>query len=768
MGTVYLAVRADDEYRQQVAIKLVHQTASDEQRSRLRDERQILADLEHPNIARLVDGGTTESGLPYLVMEYVEGTPIDEYCEGQALSATQRIALVRRVCTAVQYAHRNLVVHRDIKPENILITSDGTPKLLDFGIAKLLEPGADGPEVTLPGQRALTPSYASPEQLRGRSITTAADVYSLGVLLYRLLTGRPPRVFLSLAPAEIERVLAREPTRPGLGRDLDRILLKTLDEEPERRYASVDRLSEDLRRYIVGLPVLARPHTFTYRVGKFVRRHQVGVTVGAAGLTLVFGFLIDKARQADVIASERDRASIESAKARDVASFLVELLQDSDPWRTPGREVTVREVLDRGSEEIRRRLGDEPELRGMLLDTMGSIYLNLGRYDMAEPLLEEGLAERLRVLPDDHPDVAASLGNLGNLLQAKGEYEEAERTLRRALAIRRQAAEPDELAVADSLFDLALLLFLEGEYEETESLHRQALELRRASLGDDHPKVAASRKRLASLYTEIGRFEDAEKLFQSALDSERRHLGPGHPGVAVTLNHLASLLRRRGELDTAEAMFREVLEIRQPIFGDQHLQVGQARNNLAAVLLEKGEIEEAEELYRQALDLAVRLLGEDHRDVAVGYTSLGKLLHLKGDLVASEEHLRRGLEIVRRVLPPGHPGASYPLRHLAELKLDAGEPEKAEPLLREASELRVRALPAGHPGIVEIQSLLGGCLVRLGRFDEAEKLLLECHASVAGGPRVAGVLEGLVALYESWGRSDQAESYRRQLERLES
>ncbi|MCP3962967.1 MAG: serine/threonine protein kinase [bacterium] len=768
MGTVYLADRDDDEYHQQVAIKLAKESAARDLLRRFRGERQILANLEHPNIARLLDGGTTDDGLPYLVMEYVEGTAIDDYCERRGLSTAERLELFQRVCAAVQCAHRNLVVHRDLKPDNILITAEGVPKLLDFGIAKLLQPDDVDSEVTRQGLRPLTPNYASPEQLRGEPITTATDIYSLGVLLYCLLTGCPPRLYESLAPPEIERVLAREPAPTQLGRDLDGILLKALDEEPGRRYASVEQLSEDLRRHAAGLPILARPQTLGYRATKYLRRNRVAVAIAATVAALLLAFAIDKSRQATKLAREHDRVQLESTKARELSAFLVDLFQNTDPWRASGREVTVREILDRGSEEIRQRLDDEPELRGMLLDTMGYIYLRLALFEKARPLLEEGLAERRRVLPEGHLDVADSLDHLGALHLSTAAYDEAGRFFREALYIRRQALGPESLPVADSLHSLGNVLFMQGDYPETERLHRQALELRREILGNDALEVAESRRLLAQPFTEIGDLDAAEDLLEKALRATRRERGSEHLEVADVLVDLASLMRQKGDLDRAERLYREVLAIRRPIFG-QHPQVGQALNDLAALLLQRGELEEAEELYLELLAFAPRILGEDHRNMAPLHYNLGRLMHWKGNLTAAESHFRRAHAIVLRALPKGHPGGAYSLQGLAALKIESGAPNEAEPLLREALELRTRGLPAGHPAIAETQSLLGACLVQLGRFDEAEKLLVESHETLAGegGPRVAEALDGLVGLYEAWGKPDRAAEYRQLLSRLD-
>ncbi|MEM7584648.1 MAG: serine/threonine-protein kinase, partial [Acidobacteriota bacterium] len=765
MGRVYLAERDDDTYRQRVAIKLADPTSAQDLGHSFRSERQILANLEHPNIARLLDGGTTEDRQPYLVMEYIEGTQIIDYCEAHDLTVSERLELFSSVCAAVQYAHRNLVVHRDLKPQNLMITDDGTPKLLDFGIAKLLEPeAATGTEVTQRGLRPLTPNYASPEQLRGQQITTSTDIYSLGVLLYRLLTGRTPRVFDSLTPTAVERSLAEEPTSPELDRDLDRIVLKALDEAPDQRYASVEQLAEDLRRYAAGRPILARPHTLSYRATKFLRRHRLAAAVAAAVALLLIGFAVDKDRQAAELARERDRARIENAKAQELSTFLVDLLRSSDPWQSPGREVTVREVLDRGSQEIHHRLDDEPELRGMLLDTMGSIYLGLAQYENSLPLLEAGLAERRRALPADHPDIATSLHNLGGHHLAKGSYGQAEPFFRQAIAIRRGLG-PDEVSVADSLHQLGMALYLNGSLDEAERCHREALELRQRVLSEDHIDVAGSQDQLATLLTELGRFEEASELFQKALATQRQQLGNSHPQVSMTLTHLASLKRFRGDLDGAEAMFREALEIKRSVFDELHTQVGQTKNNLAAVLFEQGDVAAAEVLYREVLDQAIRVLGENHRDVAVVNDSLGKVMLMKGDLAAAESHFRRAFEIVSEVLPPGHPGAAYALQNLGRVKIQAGEAEQAESLLRTALELRVAGLPADHPATADTRGVLGNLLVQQGRLQEAEKLLVESFETLAAsqsGQRVEVARERLAALYEAQGKPDKAAELRGQ------
>jgi serine/threonine-protein kinase len=458
MSTVYLAEREDEQYRRQVAIKVVRSAfAGEDQLRRFRAERQILASLDHPGIARLYDGGATEEGLPYLVMEYIEGEPIDDFCDRRRLTIAQRIELFRAVCSAVHYAHQNLVVHRDLKPGNILVTTAGLPRLLDFGIAKLLTPELlpAGPVTTVAWLRLMTPYYASPEQILGKPVTTGSDVYSLGLLLYKLLTGRLPRRFAGQAPAAIERVVTEEePEKPSaavgrggrdgpegpptpeagqleavarargvrpaqlrrlLAGDLDTVVLSALRRDPQRRYGSAEQLSEDLRRHLEGLPVLAHPDSLPYRAGKFLRRHRLAVGAAAAILLLAVGAAVAFALQSARLARERDRAERERVKAQRVAEFLEEVFSLShraDPRIEP---MTALEVLERGARKL-DQMGDQPQIQAALMHTMGRIYRDLGRFEQAAPLLERALAARTK-LPEAEPaEVLENMEDLGVLL----------------------------------------------------------------------------------------------------------------------------------------------------------------------------------------------------------------------------------------------------------------------------------------------------------------------------------------------------------------
>ncbi|MEM8933758.1 MAG: serine/threonine-protein kinase, partial [Acidobacteriota bacterium] len=474
LGTVYLAERDDAEFQMQVAIKVVRpEVRTPELEHRLLRERQILAGLEHPNIAHILDGGTTEDGAPFLVMERIEGEPITSHCRRHGLSIRDQLELFRAVCDAVHYAHRNLVLHRDLKPSNILVTDGGVPKLLDFGIAKVLHGdtpavfATDTPTLTRPGTRLLTPEYASPEQVLGRPLTTASDVYSLGVLLFELLTGERPYRIDDPRPSEIERVVCgveperprdvlwRRDERPLWGEDLDTIVAMALRKEPERRYASVEQLAEDLRRYSGDLPVLARRDSLGYRTTKFFRRHRVPVVAAALVLTTLLTAVVVTTFQARVAEHESERAEM-------VADFLVDLFEISDPSRSRGATVTAREVLDQGARRLGWQLRDRPLLRTTLMTTIGRVYRQLGLLDASDELLTEALDVRRRDLPEGAPDVVIGLRELGLLRWEQGALDESEALLREALSIERRHR-GDSPSSSEILQDLAALLGERGD-----------------------------------------------------------------------------------------------------------------------------------------------------------------------------------------------------------------------------------------------------------------------------------------------------------------
>ncbi len=631
MGTVYRAERADGAFEQTAALKLVRRGMdSDAVLRRFHHERQVLAALDHPNVARLLDGGRSEEGRPYFVMELVEGEPITAYCDRRRLGVEARLRLFLQVCEAVAFAHRNLVVHRDLKPSNVLVTDDerGRPqaKLLDFGIAKLLSADTvPGATLTQPGHLLLTPQYAAPEQIRGEAVTTATDVYALGVLLYELLTGQPPYRLGSSSPAELERVIGGvEPPRPSaavapgeeaeargvsaerlkkrLAGDLDQVCLKALRKEPERRYASAEALGEDVERHLAGLPVTARPDTVGYRARTFVRRHRAPV-VATAAVVVVFlalvGFYTVR------LAAERDRAQQEAATAEQVTALLAGIFRGSDPSNTAkgersGLDVTAQELLDRGARRI-EELEGEPLVQAELTNVIGRVYRELGLYEEAQTFLERALAMRRRLLGENHPDVATSMNGL------------------------------------------AIVLFDRGAYDEAEQLYRETLAMRRRLLGENHPDVAISMSNLAVHLHDTGRYDaydEAESLLREALATQRQLLGEDHPDVATALNDLAFLLKARGAYEEAEPLLREALAMAIRLRGQEHFYVAISLVNLGRLLIDTGRVEEAEPLLRQALDTYIRVLGKQDIRTIRGQVTFGTVLTALGRYDEAEARLQ--------------------------------------------------------------------------------------------------------------------------------
>ena len=780
MGAVLLAERADGQFEQRVALKLIRGGAASEQIvRRFQSERQILARLQHPHIARLLDGGLTDDGRPYFAMEYVDGVPLDQYCDANDAFTDKQIQLFRMVCEAVQYAHRRLVVHRDLKPSNILVTSDGTVKLLDFGIAKVLsDDGAPAAgTLTQTGHAVMTPAYAAPEQLRRGPVTTATDVYALGVVLYELLAGRRPHDLSGCTPAEIERAVCEQPPDPpsavappgrrrALRGDLDVIVMKALRTEPERRYASAEQLADDLQHHLDGRPVTAQPDTVGYRTRKFFQRHRASVTAATLIVMLIaalVGFYTIR------LAQERDRARLEATTATLVSDFLQGLFAVSDPSASGGEDLTARAVLDQGAERIEHELADQPVVQARMMHVMGEVYQSLGAFDAAAPLLERALALRRESLSAEHLDVASSLNSLAVLRQETGQYAAADSLFRAALALQEKGLGPDDPAVAATLHNWGTLLHVQGQYERADSLfqraltirtaqfgaadprtastlneratlrfdqddlegaetlYRQALEVRRRHFEGDHPDVAASLNNLAMVLRHKGQFDDAEALYREALAvRERLYDGP-HPDVAHTLNHLARLYSSRGEYAAAEPVARRALAMRIEVFGAEHVETTASMGNLAGILGGLGRHEEQATHYRRALGIVQATLGPEHPYVAALGYSLGSAYHAAGDSVEAERRYRESLTLHRQLFPEGHANTAYPLIRLGALLSETGRADEAEPLLREAIALRTDALGADHWRVAVARSTLGLCLTALGRDAEAQRLLSESY-----------------------------------------
>ncbi len=790
MGVVYLAERADQQFEKQVAIKLMpHGLETPEMERRFRIERQILADLEHPDIARLLDGGVTDEGYPYLVMELVDGRPIDLYCREEGLGLKERLRLFRAVCSAVQFAHQRLVVHRDLKPNNILVTGEGQPKLLDFGVAKLVVAEGGEPAGGSTVFQPRTPGYASPEQLANRPVSTATDVYSLGVVLYHLLTGRAPHRLEGLSPGETEAAVSGQPVAlpslaaaeaahdPGtldvlprswgrrLRGDLDNILLKALARDPARRYPIAEQLGDDLGRYLEGLPVRARRPTRAYRARKFVSRHRFSVAAAALVLLSIAGALIG-------VTSQAERARVEAQRATRVAGLLSGLFADADPYEGTAREITVPELLDRGEARIRQELAAEPDIRSDLLQILGQAHNGQGLYERAIGLHREALEERRRLFGDHDLRVAESMLGLGSALQGRGAYDEAEPLYHEALAIARREAGPESAEVSDLLLQLGLLNSSRGDYDRAlELFHeclrirrqlatgpdydvaialnyvsgtldhlgqderglellREALDLTERTVGEEHPTAGAMRHNLALRSHTAGDFDTAEESYRRALEIHERKLGAEHPETANTLMMLGRVLVDRGDFAGAGEFVERAAAINRELEPSNFNRIA-AELNLATVYREVGRLAEAEELYRSGVSRLEELVGVDHGVAARVRSLLAFTLHARGEPTAAEPILRRALEIQRDPATiPNH--LAETLVGLGSLLCDLGRATEALPFLEEALEIRERVQPAGNWQIAEARLELGAALLAEGRVAEAEGLLRSGYDGLSG------------------------------------
>jgi tetratricopeptide (TPR) repeat protein len=763
MGAVYLADRVDGDFQQRVAIKMIGTSdADDPLHQRFIAERRILAGLIHPHIARLLDGGVTDDGHPYLVMEYVDGLPITRYCDRHQLDINARLRLFVDVCGAVQHAHQNLVIHRDLKPSNILVSADGVVHLLDFGIAKLIESGTAAAPQTRIESRMMTPEYASPEQVRGETLGTASDIYSLGVLLYELLCGCAPYRFSTRSPLEVATLVCdQDPVRPAvrvkeLEGDLDGIVMMAMRKEPGRRYASVDMLRQDVERHLAGLPVMAHRGGRRYRIGKFVRRHRVEVAAATAvGAALVIGLSV-AVLQGRRATRERDRAEQALAESNGVTDFLLELFRTGETGEVPATQLTALDLLRRGALQA-DDLSNQPMVHARLLDVIGQMSFNLGRLDEAQARLEQAIAIR-RSAGGAADDLARSLIHLSWVHRTRNHHDRARPLVMEALDLRRRSLPAGHPDIADALYELGWIAY----GADQERLYRQALEILT-------PIPAAADRRI------------------------------------TMLQGLATNLRRQGRLAEAVAAARDALAVAEGSYGPEHHTTGSAMIHLGDHV---NDIEEdaaaAERLYRRGLELLTRHYGEGSIRLLHGMNSLVGLLGSRGDTEA-EAIARRALAISQSATGPEHPRVADQMHKLASALARLRRLAEAETLARESLALTIRAMGPGHPvvassrlpllaQIFEFQrrhaeadqtyeaaiaklatsGVLNGevrrqyALVLLGRGDvaRAEAQLLQSLSSLElayGGrvhPNVHETKRVLMTLYRRTGRPDLVESYR--------
>ena len=742
LGAVYLAARADDEYRKEVAIKLVRRGLDTEDiLRRFRNERQILAQLDHPNIARLIDGGTTDDGLPYFVMEYVNGQPITAYSETHSLNPTERLDLFRKVCAAVTFAHQNLVIHRDLKPSNILVAADGEPKLLDFGIAKLLGPEEEALAPTMVGQRAMTPEYASPEQIKGETVTTLSDVYSLGVLLYELLTGRRPYRLKTRTPGEISRAITtQEPERPStaaakvggslkseirnpkfLKGDLDNIVLMAMRKEPARRYTSVGQFSEDIRRHLEGLPVIARKDTASYRAGKFVNRHRIGVAAATLIVLSLLGGII--ATLIQVRTARRERA-----KAESISAFLGRTLNASNPDRNPSGQPTVKDNLDDASKRLAtEELADQPDVKAELQRVIGESYLSLGQYDLAEQNLTAAFQTQTRLFGEEGVATLKTGVALATLWSgAKANYAKANQfylaNLPRLRAEQKERTIPADYLSA-ALNGFALVRRAQGDSKEAETLLREELALLPYVSAEQKNGMGVARAILALTLADQGKFDEAIGIVRETIAALREKKTDATTELAANLTGLGSFLLENEQTGESLDSLREAEAIYRKLYSHANLQLGDNLRLQAQALFSEGKHPDADARINETLTIYRAATGPQ-------FINFATALMVQGLIYSQTSRI-----------------------------------EEAEKLLREAVRIRAENMPETHFLRAMANGALGEFLTAQSRFQEAEPFLIASYESLqksqaANSPRTRRARQRIANLYDAWNKPEQAAPYR--------
>jgi eukaryotic-like serine/threonine-protein kinase len=725
MGQVWLAEQTAP-VRRQVALKFIRAGMCDDTMlHRFQSERQSLAIMDHPSIAKVFDAGATPDGQPYFVMEYVPGLPITDYCDQKKLNIRERLELFMQVCEGVQHAHQKAIVHRDLKPANVLVVEvDGKPmaRIIDFGLAKTLIPRGFGETmVTLAGAPLGTPAYMSPEQADPeiRDIDTRTDVYSLGVLLYELLTGtlpfdpeewqnkplayvlrqvresdtpRPSTQFKKRTSMHREAATAAAAMRGSdskqlsklLRGDLDWIVMKAVEKDRARRYGTPSELAADISRYLCDELVLAGPATTGYRVRKYAVRHRIALGAVAALLLVLTGFVVLQAVELRRITQERDRTTRERDRASRITNFMTGIFKVSKPSEARGNTITAREILDKASADIDIGLTKDPELQAQMMTVMGDVYDNLGLYSRAQVLQQKTLEIRQRALGRESPETLQSVSALAQTLFEQGHYTEAETLQRHTLAIQKRVLGPQHPDTLGSMNNLARLLYVEGHYAEADKLGRETLDIRRRVLGPEHPDTLRSMSDLALVLNREARLAEAEKLNRETLDIRRRVLGPDHPDTLTSIDSLALDVRAEHRNAEAEELYLQALDIRRRILGPEHPDTLTSMNNLANVLSGEGRFAEAEKLKRVTLDIRRRVLGPEHPDTLKSMINLSETLTKVHEYTEAERLLRQAIDIQRRVLEPDSPDLALSTYNLGCLAANRGRRDEALSLIRQA------------------------------------------------------------------------------------
>lgn len=806
MGQVYLAERSDGVFKKDVALKCIKKGMdSEEILKRSRYERQILASLQHPNIAQLLDGGLTHDGRPFLVMEYVEGKPVNSYCDEKKLTVDERFRLFLTVCEAVQYAHQKLVIHRDLKPSNILVTSDGEVKLLDFGIAKLLDIDNSAITLTTIGQRFMTPDYAAPEQFFGQNVNTSTDVFSLGVILYEILTGHKPNRFNrfdSLFPDK--DLFGKEPDRPSvivlkektinnrhetestvtanencrirggspdkisrrLNGEADLVILKALKKDPDARYQSVKDFLDDIRRHLDGHPVSAKPDSTGYRIRKFIGRHPTGVSFAAVVALLIIVFTVGITVQAGVIATERDTATAARDRAEEITNLMVNLFNASDPMAPQKIDsLSVREFLDYSLSSIRTDFSGQPELKARLLNVMGKVYTNLGLYDVADETIREGLVLREEIFGLEHPEVAESQTNLGILQWERGLYENSLELHLQALLTRKKQVSVESSLLGQNYHNLSMAHQRLDNLVISDSLAQIAVRYFQNSSRDSNADEARALENLALIRYKMGRYDEAIEILRTVETKIQNLYGRDHFQYADILANQGVIIMETGQYEEAHEIFSDALDIQRRLMGEEHSRTAFFLHNMGWALKELEEFDESEDYYRRALVSKLQHLGRHHPSTLLTQSNLAVLLWSQGNLDGAIPILEDVLTARRQLFSDDHSDVVISLYNLGAIHNQKGDFITAGTYLEEVHEIAERTLSDGHVVLSYVNSEYGAYLTETGQLENAEHYLLRSLSAFLeirdqDDEMVQKTVERLINLYEKWDKPEEVEKYR--------
>ena len=764
MGIVFIGKRDDKEFEQKVAIKILKQGLTSEYLvKRFQNERQTLANLQHPNIAKLFDGGKTGEGLPFLVMEYIDGIPITDYCNEHKLNLEERLILFIPVCYAIHYAHQNLVVHRDIKPGNILVNKDGQPKLLDFGVAKLLDAESDliNDGLTKTGMWHLTPDFASPEQIKGESISTSSDIYSLGILLYLLLSGDTPYKINNLSPVAILKQLHVEKIIPpsetlkknedSLGNknsikeskyddsiitskkiegDLDNIVLKAMHKEPSQRYFSAQELLTDIDRYLKNLPVLARKDSIAYRFSKFIQRHKVGFALFIVGNLLAFISIAAIIYQGNIAAKERDKANTELKKFEEVNEFLLEMFSSVDPG-SEGKDVKVYDLLEKATNDVNIKLKSQPKIKAAIKQTLGSSFIGLGKYDKAKALLLESLESNKKLFGLNSEEVAKSYHQLGLCYDWIGNFQ-----------------------LADSFHILG-----KNTYENIS--------------GKPLKGLADNLNDYGAMLTNLGLYDSAGVLLKRSLDIYGNYNKDIGQKEAITINNLAVNLHHQNKIDEAEKYYLEALKVLTKLSGVNRPEVASIYNNLAFIYMDNNNYDASENAFKKAYEIKTEVLGSTHPSIASALSNLGMLYFVRGDYYKAEFPLLESINFFNGIKAYKDPSLSLAYYWLGRTYLESNQLKKSEDVLRKSIIIRQEIYSKNHSKTWSSIGELAICLLKQKKYTEAEKLLGETlefyeNDKFRDLKKITRYTEYSAILYKQIGNKSLAYSYQIKLEKLKN